>query len=482
MTLAIGKFQVSKYAAPQQGGAAGGLDFGLNPGMGNQFGVDGAGQLVPSNVFPQVIGPGGEIMPGGGSPFLPGGVPMDPAYAGGPGPMWDTSGLPGRPGRGGRRFGSRIINVNLPKIITAGQPFPIIVTYTHVGEAFGSYKIKVNIPVFQIMETSPEKRVASGGQDNIVINLTAPAPLPDAAVTGTVELVQTEGNEVTIDSEIITLPTEKVPNPPTPIPPVPIPPPSPPPTMPPPPPVPLPPVLQLITLTITRGEDGGHQAIIIQAVGLEPSEPTTLFIYLSSRPTQDWRRDLQYRLQSVARKTGAGSIAEASSNIAYAYPAVSIQGITPNGNGLRLSNNRMLNNIQSRTRPEIQQLVNERVKERLNMAPQGRVEQMIQQLTRNDTATASSLRNDIESRVQQVIAQAIGGSGGPGAAAIAVGEPHPNIPIFKRQRVSLTASDQGTIRHVVRIREAQIGTPLNGFVIAYGHRSKRHSGRRPFSL
>ena len=528
MVLAMGKFQVSKYANPGGGGGSG-IDFGLNPGQGNVFGEGGMGQLVPSNVSPQLIGPGGEVLPGvGGSPYLPGGVPMTPAYPGGPGsgPFWDPSTLPGRPGgRGGPRHGSRIIHVTLPKMIMSGQPFSIIVTYVHQGqEGFGTYKVKVNIPVLQIMETSPEKRVANGGQDNIVINLTAPIPLPNAAITGTVELVQTEGNDVTVDSEVIVIPSELVPNPPSPVPPelppipLPLPLPSPPPVLPPPPPVPLPPVMQLITLTITRGQDGGHQAIIIQANGLEPSEPATLFVYLSSLvgappPSyRDWRTGLQYGAQASARAGGgatanAGSqsiVQNASSNMAYAYP-VSIQGITPNGNGLRLGGaSRMLDNMKSKSssrgRPEIQNLVNERVKERLNMAPQGRVQQMIKSMAGNNTVNERSISNEVEGIVQSIIQTAADGgninqtainnvASGDSAGALPKylqpPGPVPPIvidPIFKRQKVSLTASAEGTIRHVVRVREAQVGSPMHGFVVVYGHRSKRHSGRKPFSL
>ena len=158
MVLAMGKFQVSKYAAASQGGA-GPLDFGLPTTTGNQFGGDGSLGLVP----------------------LPGGVPLDvPAYGAPTGlPFWDTSGMPGANDttRGG--FGSKILNVDLPKLVTAGQQFPIIVTYTHVGDNFSTYKVKITIPILQITETSPEKRVANGGRDSVVVSLTAQAPLPN---------------------------------------------------------------------------------------------------------------------------------------------------------------------------------------------------------------------------------------------------------------------------------------------------------------
>lgn len=562
MVLAMGKFQVSKYAAPTQGGA-GALDFGIPTTGGNQFGGLGGGQLIPSNVFPNTILPGGEVIPGGGSPFLPGGVPMDPAYAGpGTGPLWDKTTGPWEEGGNprARTFGSRIINVNLPKMITAGQPFPIIVTYVHQGDSFATYKIQVNIPIFQITETSQEKRIANNGQDNIIVNLTAPIPLPDAPVTGTVSLIQTEGNDITVDSEIFTIPTEKVPNPP-PIPPpdmppgpggppIPEPEPSPPPVMPPPPPVPIPPVLQLIPVTITRGQDGGFQSIVIEASNLEASEPTTVFIYLSQRGNRgkhkgwdrdgrehddndhdrDNDRDNRWRNRIVSAQTPAGSVATA--NIAYSYPAtVSINGITSAGNGLRLTNMPSVSSIQnqvrsqinqtySRTRsrlppaaPIIQNLVSERLKEQLRIVQPGRVEAAIVQMTAANPPRAIQLRQEIEERVREQIADVMenvssgngtsasaGGAGGgaiatAGPNAIAVGEPNPSGPIidprqiprpeppvFKRQRVSLTASDAGTVRHVVRIQSASQTSKLNGYVLVYGHRSKKHSGRKPFSL
>lgn len=568
MVLAVGKFQVSKYAAPGGAAAAGGvgtgLDFGLGTSTGNQFGIDGSPQLVPSNVYPNAILPGGEVIPGvGGGTPLPGGVPIEmPAYADHPGPFWDPTSNGGVFGidalRRGKTFGSRILNVNVPKMISAGQQFPIIVTYIHQGDSFTTYKIKVQIPVLQISETSEEKRIANGGQDNIVINLTAPAPLPNAPVTGTVELIQTEGNDITVDSEIITIPTEVVPNPPAPIPPdapmptpVPMPEPSPPPVIPPPPPVPLPPVLQQINLNITRGEDGGSQAIIIEASGLEPSEPATVFIYLSENPhyRRGWGRGGQghhygwdkdrkdgdkrefdiekwldrYKDVDISKQTPAGSTATAaSSNVAYSYPSVSIGGITSAGNGLRLTNNMpTVASIRSQTQaPNVYQLqatIRARVVQTL--ASRG-IPTQIAVIAANAAAnTAITSHGNAQAAAQAAgqaaIAAAVAGGASAHASAIAniaaatagqatavavattiaPGEPYPpqappsgpimmppSKPIYKRQRVSLTASEAGTIRHVVRVASASPLTKLHGFVIVYGHRSKRHSGRRRFSL
>lgn len=552
MVLAVGKFQVSKYAAPGGGGQGGQLDFGLGTVGGNQFGGGGIGQLIPSNVYPTLIGPGGEVMPGGGGTPLPGGVGLEnPAYADHPGRFWDPTsngGVYGTDvfreggGRGGpaKTFGSRILNVNLPKMISAGQPFAIIVTYIHQGDAFTTYKIKCNIPILQIMETSQEKRVANGGQDNIVINLTAPSPLPNGVITGTVELVQTEGNEITVDSEIITIPSEVVPNPPVPAPtpdptPVPgmppgpgtpgspgspgtpLPEPSPPPTAPPAPPVPIPPVLQLIPVIITRGEEGGQATIVIEASNLEASEPCSLFVYLSHRPggqygwgsggrwragdrgdrpdrpdrsREDWDKDFDVE-KWIAKQTPAGSVAAA--NIAYSYPAsVSINGITSAGNGLRLTSTPVRPQIQNISRlppptnPIIQNLVQARIQERLNLVQSGRVDAAIQQMTITNPARANELRQEIEARVQEKIAEIVGAAGGAGAVASS-SSPHqlpipPVRPVFKRQRISLTATEAGTIRHVVRVQSAPVTAKLHGFVLVYGHRSKRHSGRKPFSL
>lgn len=542
MVLAVGQFRVSKYASSALGGEGSVGIPGVGGGMPGMPDAGGNFNLVPGNTYPTVIGPGGEIMPGGGSPFLPGGVPMLPAYSGPGGPMWDLAsngfdqGIHEMPGRSGQKlFGSRLINVNLPKMISAGQAFVIIVTYAHDerGEAFGTYKIKVTLPVLNIVETTQEKRVGVGAQDSVPINLTAPMPLPLAPVTGTVELIQTEGNDVTIDSEVITIPTEAVPNPPQPNPPpdqMPPIPPSEPPTMPPPPPVPLPPILQNVTLTITRGEDEGFQAIIIEAVGLESLEPTTVFVYLSQRehgnrggqgrhlgwdkdriPTGQYQHNRQYtgdhqrneqnQTQVVSQATPAGSVA-ISSNVAHAYPTVSIGGITANGSGLRTS---AIPNMPSIT--SIQALVNSRLRERLGVQAPGTTNTMIQRTARS-LPEAQQLSAQIESQVQQMIAKitndlaAQGVSAGPGmataggsmassgpggAVAVAGGVPIlPGIPlppkIYKRQRVSITASPEGTIRHVVRIREATPATPLFGYVVIFGHRSHKHSGRKSFRL
>ena len=602
MVLALGKFMVSKYAAPGGAGAAaggvGGLDFGLPTVGGNQFGIDGSPQLVPSNVYPNLILPGGEVIPGGGGTPLPGGVDVGmPAYADHPGPFWDPTsngGVFGRDaisgGRGrGKTFGSRILNVNLPKIISAGQQFSIIVTYVHQGDSFTTYKVKVQIPVLQITEMSQEKRIANGGQDNIVMNLTAPAPLPDAPVTGTVELIQTEGTDLTVDSEVITIPTEKVPNPPPPVPPdqtpvpMPMPEPSPPPEVPPPPPVPLPPVLQQINLNITRGEDGGSTAIIIEASGLEPSEPATLFVYLSENPNWrgwrgrnhlGWNKDGnfditkfmdKYKDVDISKITPAGSTATAKSNFAYSsYPStVSVQCMTSMGNGLRLNNMPTVSSIQNQVRSQINtQMIRNSVTQAVMQrgAPQNVAIIAAQAAERaaftvpgnNKVVVAAAAASEAAKAVVasagggaqavaiagnaaasavassgggtqasaaagNAVAQAVAGAGvnqavaitaGAAAAAaagsavavsIAPGEPYPGMPsptgppfdpnqlprprpIFKRQRVSLTASEMGTLRHVVRVSSATPLTKLHGYVIVYGHRTKKHSGRRQFSL
>lgn len=606
-----------------------GGDVGI-PGAGGVPGFPGSDStgnynLVPSNVYPQTIAPGGEILPGAGPQFLPGGVPVgSPAYPGrgGPFPFYDPSTLPegggaGRYGKrrsGGKLYGSRIINVNLPRMISAGQPFSIITTFRHEGDNFGNYKIKLNIPILQVVVTSDEKKVANNAQATIVLNLTAPSPLPDAPVTGTVELVEADGPEITIDSEVITIPTEKVPNPPSTEPePEPMPEPTPEPdapTAPPPPPVPLPPVLQLINLNITRGEDGGMQSIIIEASGLEPSEPTSLFIYLRDRElrghrygqerdprlggVRDLREDITNRYQDllgdreklfeqfqqflISRRNNAG--ATVNTNVAYAYP-VSIQGTTANGNGLRLTRsypaysysypavsasdrmalqtdirNRVTQAIQSRGEsPTLATIAaqaaeraaastpsEDRVSIRSSAAGEaaksvleniggGTVSATTPQLVKQvaarqillDGGSAVNVRRAVIQAAQSagtyakasdtagvaaeaaaggatattgggVTATAGGGgatasAGGGGATAtapgIAVGEPHPSAPrhgVFKRQRLTITASPDGTIRHVVRVRDATAETPLFGFVVIYGNRSRKHSGRRQFSL
>jgi len=539
MVLAIGSFRVSKYAQSAGIGAAGIGIPGTGAGGGIPGMVDPSGNfnLVPGNTYPTTIGPGGEIMPGGGSPFLPGGVPMTPAY-GGPGGQvaWDLQqggfdyGIHEMgPRSGDKLFGSRILNVDLPKMISPGQAFVIIVTYTHDerGETFGSYKIQVKLPALQIVETTPEKRLGAGARDSVPINLTAPSPLPMAPVTGVVELIATEGNDVTIDSEVISIPSETMPNPPMPIPPetppMPIPPVSEPPMAPPPPPVPLPPVLQQVNVTVTRGQDGGFESIIITASGLEPSEPTTVFIYLSQREGGHgggrehgnrggngqhlgWDKDkmqqwIQNKVQgagaggmAVAHATPAGSIA--TSNVAYAsYPStVSINGMTTNGNGLTLNRNPVMPPMNLPNASSIQALVNLRLKERLQMVPPGSVDAQIQRMSRS-LPDAQNLRAQIEAQVQGTIAKAFAQAGMPPPP------PMPNLPMppgmpmppggpagpalpksFKRQRISITASPEGTLRHVVRVREAQIGQPLFGYVIVYGHRSKKHTGRRQFKI
>lgn len=604
MVLAIGSFRVSKYAQSAMQGGGGDLGFGLGTmgGAGGIPGVPDAGgnfNLVPGNTFPQTLLPGGESIPGvGGSPFLPGGVPMTPAFSETPfGPVWDLNqggfdqGIHEFHPTGQKLFGPRIINVNLPKMISAGQAFVIIVTYKHEERTreFGTYKIKLSLPSLSIVETTDEKRIGAGAQDSVSISLTAPAPLPNAPVTGTVELIATEGNDVTVDSEVITIPTEVVPNPPIPnpppdqVPPVPPPtPPSEPPVMPPPPPVPLPPVLQQVNVNVTRGEDGGFQAIIIEASGLEGSEPCTVFVYLSQKEYRGrgrhrgwgrgrgrddddndndndyWKKWLENRGRDVAvsQTTPAGSVAaNSNSNWARAYPAtVSVQGITANGNGLNL-NNRMptVASIQSQVRSRISASdIQARVQQSLarrgiqNTSIRSSVANAVQQtlsqipnspiavpiaaanaarsvvamaggnsqtiaIAGNAAASASAGGGAAAASAGNVVAQAIANAGmnqavavaaGQAAAAageavavsIAVGEPHgvpplptppifqPGKPIYKRQRVSITASPDGTIRHVVRIKEAGPQTPLFGYVIVYGHRSRKHTGRRKFQL
>ena len=526
MVLATGQFRVSKYAQSALGGEGGVGIPGVGGGMPGMPDAAGNFNLVPGNTYPTTIGPGGEIMPGGGSPFLPGGVPMTPAYAGPGGPIWDLQqggfdyGIHEMGPRSGQKlFGSRLINVNVPKMISAGQAFVIIVTYAHDerGDAFGTYKIKITLPALNIVETTQEKRVGVGAQDSVPINLTAPMPLPMVPVTGTVELIQTEGNDVTIDSEVISIPTEAMPNPPPPpdqVPP--LPPPSEPPTMPPPPPVPLPPVLQQVSITITRGEDEGFQAIIIEAVGLESLEPTTVFVYLSQREHDRGRHrgagngngngpqnqhqfqqndqhqtgtgGHQYQHQVVSQVTPAGSVATA--NVAYAYPSVSVGGMTTNGNGLRT--NAMPNNMPTAT--SIQALVNARLKERLGMVPPGTVNQLIQR-TATNLPQAQQMQRQIEAQVQATISKVFAEVGmpvppmpGPGMPPVPMPPSMPGMPpgllekIYKRQKVSITASPEGTIRHVVRVREAQVGQPLFGYVIVFGHRSHKHSGRKQFKL
>ena len=573
MVLAIGQFRVSKYAESIYGGggaAPGGIGI---PGV-----ADSAGNynLVPGNTFPQIIGPGGEIIPGvGGSPFLPGGVPMTPAYAGGP--MWDLQqggfdyGIHELPGRGrgtGKRFGSRILNVNLPKLVTAGQAFVIIVTYTHSGAQFGEYKLKVTLPALQIVETTASKRIM--GQDSVPINLTAPAPLPAAPVTGTVELIQTEGNDVTIDSEVITIPTEAVPNPPIPMPPPdempPTPPPvSEPPVVPPAPPVPLPPVLQQVNINVVRGEDGGFQAIIITASNLEPSEPCTVFVYLSQKEfsgdgVKPWRigkHKFQFDHEiAKTQTTPAGSVATA--NVAYAYPSVSVGGMTSMGNGIKMTSMPKTPSMNMSNMPNTKTMGSSIFSKTKSMMMAAGMPSTIATPTTNavmnavsagkpapvvigtaaatavasaggTTAIANAAGNAAVAAagsgggagasanagsIGGAVAQAVAGAGGTqtvamaagaaaAAAASSVGDggavavagggvpplpsplPPPVLPpkpIFKRQRVSITASPEGTIRHVVRVREATPGMPLFGFVIVYGHRSKRHTGRRQFSL
>jgi hypothetical protein len=548
MVLAIGSFRVSKYAQSAIVGGAG-AEFGIpGAGIGGGVGIpgvpDSAGNfnLVPGHTFPQTLLPGGESIPGiGGSPFLPGGVPMTPAFSETPfGPIWDLNqggfdrGIHELgPRSGDKLFGSRIINVNVPKMISAGQQFVIMVTYAHDerGEQFGTYKIKITLPALNIVETTAEKRVGAGAHDSVPINLTAPAPLPLAPVTGTVELIQTEGTDVTIDSEVISIPTEAVPNPPIPTPPpdstppypIPTPPPSEPPEAPPPPPVPLPPVLQQVSINVTRGQDGGFEAIIIEAVNLEPSEPTTVFIYLSTRKDmgrhRGWYKDRdgrdhngddndddrdrnwgEWRDRIKTTQTPAGSVAIAgtdgasanASNYARSYP-VSIQGTTINGNGLTLNRTMSMPNMPSVS--SIQALVNERLRERLRMVQPGRVDQYIQQTARS-LPEAQTLKAQIEAKVQSIIVQASTQAGGAGATAAAgvpgvgvglgVGGIPPGLArppkIYKRQRVSITATPEGTIRHIVRVREATPATPLFGYVIIYGNRSRKHTGRRKFQI
>ena len=189
--------------------------------------------------------------------------------------------------------------------------------------------------------------------------------------------------------------------------------------MPPIPPVPIPPQLQLVPVTITRTIDGGFQAIMIDATNLEPSEPTTVFVYLSQRPFdfekwkqqhrnrgdrdgrgddndrdnhdgRDWHRGM------VSAQTPAGSVAD--THVAYAYPA-HITGVTTNGNGLRTTQS---GNSLSGLGDRIRALVNSRLQERLGKRPSGSTNQQINAIAGN-VSQAQEIRNQVEQQVNQML-------------------------------------------------------------------------------
>ena len=543
MVLAVGTFIVSKYAKPGGSAAAGGaIDFGLN--IPPTSSVGGGDTLIPPNMAQLNISPTGELLPPTGEDFglpgVPGGL-AGPAYPGSPvdgRPFWDLSTLPGgAPSSGGFRFDiAKIVNVSLPKQIAGGENFTITVTIQNVSVKQNTFRINTEIAGLGVAARGDKKEVPGGTRDIFELKFTAPQTLPTVPVNGLVELqVMTPpesdtGN--TIDKESFAIPTTVVPNPPPappptpPVPtvpdpvtgqPIPVPPPvSTPPLLPPIPPVPIPPVLQLVPVTITRGIDGGYQAIIIEASNLEPSEPTTVFVYLSQKPFQqrpeggnwdpiryaEWQ---QRRNQAVtSQQTPAGSVTvtqptAAAASYAYSYPA-SVVGVTTNGNGLRttqsnrdICSQRFGGKCDSECRGGLHTGTCQECMRFCGppsglpptpgpvVGPYQPVPPAIALRICRERYNGSCNRecqNGNSAQCQDCRKYCNPMPIPPPPVPV----PVPQGPIFKRQKVTVVSSPDGTVKHIVRITRATITDKLYGFVLVHGHRSKRHSGRKPFAL
>lgn len=221
MVLFVGQFIVSKYAASSAPTTGTGTEAGV-PGL---VGSDGMGLgLVPSQSAPIITSPTGEII--GPDPRDRGlygleGLPVGPAYGTG---IPDLSTLPGAdavPGRltsagetGGFQLLGKIINVSLPKILSAGEEFKVAVQFVNLATTTVSYQIKLDIPAFSITKNSEQKQVGSQIRETIELSATATSPLPNIPINGTIELQNMTG--FTTDVERFVIPTATVPAPPPP--------------------------------------------------------------------------------------------------------------------------------------------------------------------------------------------------------------------------------------------------------------------------